>query len=79
MTLLHTRFLFLTSTRAAIFGACFVELPGDVEDKGAAGGILHGQFTIAVERGIRRISVEEIASTQVEGQRTHPMQVQVTL
>ena len=45
--LLHSCFLLVASTRAAILRAGLVELPRQVENEGAAGGGVGGEVAIA--------------------------------
>ena len=56
-----------------------VELPGKVEHKGATGRIVRCQLSIAIDDGIGLVGVEDIAATEVEGECTHTLQVEVAL
>ena len=56
-----------------------VELPGKVEHKNAAGRIVCCQLSIAENDGIGLVGVEDIATTQVESECTHTLQVEITL
>ena len=56
-----------------------VELPGKVKHKGAAGRVVRSQFSITEDDGISLVGVEDIAATEVEGECTHTLQVEITL
>ena len=67
--LLHSCFLLVASTRAAILRAGLVELPSEVEDESAAGGIVGGEVAIAEDDGLGLVGIEEVDAAQVGSQR----------
>ena len=77
--MLHPRLLLLACTGAAIFRAGLVELPGEVEHEGAAGGVAGGDVAIAKEDGIGLVGVEKVDATQVGSQCAEAAQVEVFL
>ena len=56
-----------------------VELPGDIEYKSATGRIVRSQLSIAIDDGIGLVGMEDIAATEVEGECTHTLQVEIAL
>ena len=66
---LHACFLFLSCSLATVFRVGFVELPRQVEDEGAAGGIVGGEVAIAENDGLGLVGVEEVDAAQVGSQR----------
>ena len=65
---LHACFLFVAGTGAAILRAGLVELPRQVEDESAAGGIAGGEVAIAEDDGLGFVGVEEVDAAQVGSQ-----------
>ena len=47
----HSGFLLLSCTAALVLRAGFVELPGDIEQEGATGWVVGGQFAVAIDDG----------------------------
>jgi hypothetical protein len=65
---LHTGFLLLTGTRATVLRASLIELPGEVENKGATRRIKHGQLAWTIQGSLGLVAVEYIVATQVESE-----------
>ncbi len=63
--ILHSCFLLVACTGAAILRASLVELPREVEHEGAAGRVVDGEFAIAKDDGIGLVGIEGVDAAQV--------------
>ena len=66
--ILHTGLLLVASTRATILTACLVELPCQVENKGATSRIKYRQLSWTIQGGLGFVGTEYVVAAQVEGQ-----------
>ena len=64
----HSCFLLLSGSSSAVLRAGLVELPGEVEREGAAGGVVDGEVAIAVDDGIGLVGIEDVDAAQVGSQ-----------
>jgi len=76
---LHSRLLLVAGATSAIFRTGLVELPRQVEDEGAAGGIVGGEVAIAEDDGLGLVGVEEVDAAQVGSQRAQAVERNVLL
>lgn len=76
---LHACFLLVAGTTSAILRTGLVELPRQVEDEGAAGGIVGGEVAIAEDDGLGLVGVEEVDAAQVGSQRAQAAERDVFL
>lgn len=76
---LHSRFLLLTCASATVLAAGLVETPSEVKDEGSAGRITCVEFAKAEDGCTCLVGVEDVVTTQVNGQRTHAVEIEVLL
>ena len=76
---LHSCFLLLAGTTSAILRASLVELPGEIDQERATGGVVNRQFADAIDSGIGFVGVEEVNTTHIEGQLSQTAEVEVAL
>ena len=71
--------MFLAGATSAVLRAGLVELPRQVKNEGATGGIAGDEVAIAEDDGIGLVGVEEVDAAQVGSQRAQAAERDVLL
>ena len=77
--MLHTCLLLLAGTTSAILRAGLVELPIEVDEERAAGGVGGREFADAVDDGLGLVSVQNINAANIKSQLSETAEVEVVL
>ena len=76
---LHSCFLLFSGSGATILRAGLIELPDEIDEECATGGVADGQLSDAVDGGIGLVGVEDVVATHIERQRAETTEVEVAL
>ena len=63
---LHSCLLLLAGATSAILLTGLVELPGEIDQESATGGVVNRQFADAVDDGVGLVGVEEVNAAHIK-------------
>lgn len=76
---LHSCFLLLSGSRAAILTLCLIKLPRNVEREIATTGIVGGQFSDAINGHATLVCIENVIAPQISSELTERLEIEISL